>query len=118
VQITQPTSIGSGTRAHARVSNVATLQTPVSTSLILGLVDCSLMLRFQSKPRPHLQKDGYCSTYWRATSVHSLISAPIAWPSQCRIYAKADIAAAAQPAGSGGHARVEGASRVHSFDRA
>jgi hypothetical protein len=29
--------------AQARVSNVATLQTLVSTSLILGLVDCSLI---------------------------------------------------------------------------
>jgi hypothetical protein len=36
--------------AQARVSNVATLQTLVSTSLILGLVDCSLMHRLLSKP--------------------------------------------------------------------
>jgi len=41
-------------------------------------------------------------------------------PSQCRIHASVepDIAAAAQPAGSGRHARVEGAPRVHSFARA
>jgi hypothetical protein len=32
--------------AQARVSNVATLQTLVSTSLILGLVDCSLIPSF------------------------------------------------------------------------
>jgi hypothetical protein len=36
--------------AQARVSNVATLQTLVSTSLIPGLVDCSLMPRLLSKP--------------------------------------------------------------------
>jgi hypothetical protein len=36
--------------AQARVSNVATLQTLVSTSLILGLVDCSLIPRLLSKP--------------------------------------------------------------------
>jgi len=36
--------------AHARRSNMATLQTPVSTSLILGLVDCSLIPRLLSKP--------------------------------------------------------------------
>ena len=36
--------------AQARVSNVATLQTLVSTSLILGLVDCCLIPRLLSKP--------------------------------------------------------------------
>ena len=36
--------------AHARVSNVAALQTLVSASLIPGLVDCSFMLRLLNNP--------------------------------------------------------------------
>ena len=57
--------------AHARVSNVATLQTLVSTSLILGLVDCSLMPQLLSKPGTGLMAVKRRGHFWPSGPIRS-----------------------------------------------
>ena len=57
--------------AHARVSNVATLQTLVSTSLILALVDCSLLPRPLGKPGTGLMAAKRRDHFWPPGPIRS-----------------------------------------------